>query len=94
MLARVMGGVENICSTLWVCCSFYTSFLDIVVVIKPGGETHTQFPIWRAPKKSQIDLLDVITQGSLMTELWTNMHPTQEIMDVGHKARKLGGFMG
>jgi hypothetical protein len=29
-----------------------------------------------------------------MMELWTNMHPTQEIMDVGHEAGKLGGFMG
>jgi hypothetical protein len=29
-----------------------------------------------------------------MTELWTGMHPTQEITDVGHEARKLGVFMG
>jgi hypothetical protein len=29
-----------------------------------------------------------------MTELWTDMHPTQEIKDVGHEARKLGVFMG
>jgi hypothetical protein len=29
-----------------------------------------------------------------MTELWTNMHPTQEITDVGHEAQKLGVFMG
>jgi hypothetical protein len=29
-----------------------------------------------------------------MTELQTNMHPTQEIKHVGHEARKLGVFMG
>jgi hypothetical protein len=29
-----------------------------------------------------------------MTELWNDMHPTQEITDVGHEARKLGVFMG
>jgi hypothetical protein len=29
-----------------------------------------------------------------MTELRTDMHPTQEITDVGYKARKLGVFMG
>jgi hypothetical protein len=29
-----------------------------------------------------------------MMELWTDMHPTQEIMDVGQEARKLGVFMG
>jgi hypothetical protein len=29
-----------------------------------------------------------------MTELQANMYPTQEIMDVGHEARKLGVFMG
>jgi hypothetical protein len=29
-----------------------------------------------------------------MMELQTNMHPTQEIMDVGHEVQKLGGFMG
>jgi hypothetical protein len=29
-----------------------------------------------------------------MMELQTYMHPTQEIMDVGHEARKLGVFMG
>jgi hypothetical protein len=29
-----------------------------------------------------------------MTELRTDMHPTQEITDVGHKAQKLGVFMG
>jgi hypothetical protein len=29
-----------------------------------------------------------------MTELQTDMNPTQEIMDVGHEARKLGGFYG
>jgi hypothetical protein len=28
-----------------------------------------------------------------MTELQTNMHPTQEITDVGHEAGKLGVFM-
>ena len=38
--------------------------------------------------------LDVTTRGSLMTELQTDMHLTQEITDVGHEARKLGGFMG
>ena len=63
-------------------------------MIEPSGETPTQFLIRRAPKESQIDRLDVITRGSLMTELRTDMHPTQEIMDVGHEARKLGVFMG
>jgi hypothetical protein len=29
-----------------------------------------------------------------MTELRTDMHPPQEIMDIGHEARKLGVFMG
>jgi hypothetical protein len=29
-----------------------------------------------------------------MMELQTDMHPTQEITDVGHEARKLGVFMG
>jgi hypothetical protein len=29
-----------------------------------------------------------------MTELLTNMHPTQEITDVNPEAQKLGGFMG
>jgi hypothetical protein len=29
-----------------------------------------------------------------MTELWTDMNLTQKIKDVGHKARKLGVFMG
>jgi hypothetical protein len=29
-----------------------------------------------------------------MMELQTDMHPTQEIMDVSHEARKLGVFMG
>jgi hypothetical protein len=29
-----------------------------------------------------------------MTELWTDMHPTQEIMDVGQEAQKLGVLMG
>jgi hypothetical protein len=28
-----------------------------------------------------------------MTELRTDMYPTQEITDVGHEARKLGVFM-
>jgi hypothetical protein len=28
-----------------------------------------------------------------MTELWTDMHPTQEITDIGHEARKLRVFM-
>ena len=65
-------------------------------MIEPSGETPTQFqfPIRRAPKESRIDHLDVITRGSLMTELRTDMHPTQEIMDVNHEARKLGVFMG
>jgi hypothetical protein len=54
-----------------------------VFVIEPSGETPTQFLIWRAPKESQIDRLDVITRGSLMTELRTDMHPTQEITYIG-----------
>jgi hypothetical protein len=29
-----------------------------------------------------------------MMELQTDMHPTQEITDVGHEAQKLGVFMG
>jgi hypothetical protein len=29
-----------------------------------------------------------------MTELWTHMHPTQEITDVSHEARKLGVLWG
>jgi hypothetical protein len=29
-----------------------------------------------------------------MKELQTDMHLTQEIMDVGHEARNLGVFMG
>jgi hypothetical protein len=29
-----------------------------------------------------------------MKELQIYMYPTQEIMDVGHEARKLGIFMG
>jgi hypothetical protein len=29
-----------------------------------------------------------------MTELRTDMHPTQEITDVGHEAQKLGVFYG
>ena len=29
-----------------------------------------------------------------MTELQTDMHPTQEITDVGHEARKLGVLWG
>jgi hypothetical protein len=29
-----------------------------------------------------------------MTELQTDMYPTQEIMDVSHEARKLGVFWG
>jgi hypothetical protein len=29
-----------------------------------------------------------------MTELRTDMHLTQEIMDVGHEAQKLGVFKG
>jgi hypothetical protein len=63
------------------------------VLIELSGETPTQFPIQRAPKESRKGL-DVITRGSLMTELRTDIHPTQEIMDVGHEARKLGVFMG
>jgi hypothetical protein len=69
------------------------SVLLSFVVIEPSGETPTQFPIWRAPKESRKGL-DVITGGSLMTELRTDMHPTQEITNVGHEARKLGVFMG
>ena len=49
--------------------------------------------VWEHPKKHK-DPLAVITWGRLITELRTNMHPTQEIMDVGHEARKLGVFMG
>ena len=63
-------------------------------LIELSGETPTQFPIRCAPKKSLIDHLDVITQGILVMELQTDMHPTQEIMDVGHEAWKLGVFMG
>jgi hypothetical protein len=63
-------------------------------MIEPSEETPTQFLIWRAPKKSLIDCLDVITRGSLITELRTDMHSTQEIMDVSHEAQKLGVFMG
>jgi hypothetical protein len=29
-----------------------------------------------------------------MTELQTDMHPTQEITDVGHEAQKFRVFMG
>jgi hypothetical protein len=29
-----------------------------------------------------------------MTELWTDVHLTQEITDVGLEAQKLGVFMG
>jgi hypothetical protein len=29
-----------------------------------------------------------------MLELQTDIHPTQKITDVGHKAQKLGVFMG
>ena len=62
-------------------------------LIEPSGETPTQFPIWQAPKESRKGL-DVITRGSLMTELQTNMHLTQEIMNVGHETRKLGFLLG
>jgi hypothetical protein len=64
-----------------------------MVLIEPSGETPTQFPIRRAPKESRKGL-DVITRGRLMMELWTDMHPTQEITDVSHEAQKLGVFMG
>ena len=58
------------------------------------GNPPTQFPIWHALKESRKDHLDVNTQGSLMTELGIDMHPTQEITDVGLEAQKLGVFMG
>jgi hypothetical protein len=63
-------------------------------MLESSGETPTPFPIRRAPKKITKDHLDVITWGRLITELRTDMHPTQEITDVGHEARKLGVFMG
>jgi hypothetical protein len=62
-------------------------------MIEPSRETPTQFPIWQAPKESRKGL-DVITRGSLMTELRTHIHPTQEITDVSHKVRKLGFLWG
>jgi hypothetical protein len=43
---------------------------------------------------NRTERLDVITWGILMTELWADMHLTQEITDVGHEAQKLGVFMG
>jgi hypothetical protein len=72
---------------------FTNTFLSYLTLIEPSGETPTQFPIRCAPKESRKGL-DVITRGSLMTELRTDMHPTQEIMDVSHEAQKLGFFMG
>jgi hypothetical protein len=46
------------------------------------------------PRKIKKDNLAVIRQGSLITELWTHMHPTQEIKDVDQDTQKLGFFMG
>jgi hypothetical protein len=63
-------------------------------MMETSGETPTQFLILRAPKESWIDHPDVITWSSLMTELRTDMHPTQEITDVSLEAQKLGVFMG
>jgi hypothetical protein len=45
-------------------------------------------------QKFMKDHLDVITWGRLIMELQTDLHPTQEITDVGHEARKLRVFMG
>jgi hypothetical protein len=42
---------------------------------------------------NRTECLDVNIRGSLMTELRTDMHLTQEITDVGLKAQKLGVFM-
>jgi hypothetical protein len=72
----------------------YLLHVLVLTLIEPSGETPTQFQIQRAPKESWIDHPDVVTWGSLMTELRTNMQPTQEIMDVGHEVQKLGVFMG
>ena len=64
-------------------------------MIEPSGDTPTQFPIRCAPKKKiTMDHLAVIRLGSLITELWTHMHPTQEIKDVDQDTQKLGFFMG
>jgi hypothetical protein len=60
---------------------------------RPSEETLTPFPIRRAPKKIMKDHLNVITWGPLIMELRTDMHPTQEITNVGHEAQKLGVFM-
>ena len=81
------------CSLLFFHLHAITECNSNGVVIEPSGETPTQFPIRRAPKESRKGL-DVITRGSLMTELGIDMHPTQEITDVGLEAQKLGVFMG
>jgi hypothetical protein len=62
-------------------------------VIEPSGETLHSIPDSACTQKITKDHLDVITWGRLIMELRTYMHPTQEIMDVGHEARKLGVFM-
>jgi hypothetical protein len=74
--------------------SKFKTYLKVIKLLEPSGETPTQFPIWRVPKKITKDHhLDVNTWGRLIMELQTGMYPTQEIMDVGHKAQKLGFFM-
>jgi hypothetical protein len=59
----------------------------------PFGDLHSSLMSERAPRETW-ESIAVTTWGSLMTELWTDMHSTQEIMDVDHEAWKLGVFMG
>jgi hypothetical protein len=63
-------------------------------LIEPSGKTPHSIPNSTCTQKIMKDHLDVITRGRLMTELWISMHPTQEITDVGHEARKIGVLWG
>jgi hypothetical protein len=49
---------------------------------EPSGETPTQFSIWRAPKESRTDRLNVNTRGSLMAEHRVETYLMQETVDL------------
>jgi hypothetical protein len=61
-------------------------------VKEPSGENPHSIPDSVCTQRNRRDHLDANTQGSLMTELLADTYLTQEIMDVGYTARKLGVF--
>ena len=78
--------LKSLFQTLCYSCFQLPADLDVVLILVGKPPPNSQFGVH--PKNHEGPSLDV------MTELRTDMHPTQEITDVGHEARKLGVFMG